>query len=1119
MSPVRIGFDVGQNSVGSAAVEFDNDGMPVSVKRLLVTLHDSGKDSVESGQTASVSRKASGGAARRVRRLFRNRRRRVALLEAELANRGYPVPPREAPTTYGPWDARQQLIADFIDDTKQRQTVLSSAIRHMSNHRGWANAWVSLDSYLWSEEPTSEFKAAVAQVVDADQWGEIGQKSIRYQADLASFALDASARLRPRQPATTAGHLLGTQRRADVVREWREICRVQQVPDEEFVALARIAFSQKKPHVPVERVGNDWLEGFRDKKRAAVASMEHQEFKIRQTVANLAIRETARSKERQRISADQQNLIVDHLMSVTDAKERPTWRDIAELFLDIPANLLVHYQPEEQLTGLAPVNSSVLELHSLHAKHPLIAWWINASPDNRCEFMLFFGDSAGSGFSDTVAADLESLILDLDEKQQEQLTKLKFSSGRSAHSLEALRLMNAEMERIGDTYVEARNRLFGKDGGNVIPQDLEDLDTQADHPTLQRILPVVRRFLLAIERESGAPDRVVIEHVRDAFLGFNAKQEASLRMIRLRRDRENAKRDIANAGLGVTAENADQGMIRKFQALARQNCQCLYCGATPEWSGFEMDHIVSRASGGNSTRANLVAVCRECNAAKDKEPFARFAASGRRANVSLDGALQRVKEYQQGSLDRTQLKRLRAETGRRLKQTELDEPIDERSLASTAYAAVDMRRRIRSHYDEQVPVDVYSGSIVSMARHASGIDKMIWLREGLDVKSRFDRRHHAIDAAVTLMLDPSVASTLAERDDLRREEMDTGKPTVWRDYEGSGPTQIDRFRHWKGAMQRLSELISKLVVSDEIVVMQPVRFSAHHAKLHLDGRSAHVRKSLGDDWAPEDLARIVDDRVYEAIAANVKPGESLPEAADRTIVLPNGLRLDADGEIFLFPDGAARHPLPNNSSSPLGATMHHIRLFRWTDAKGKLTAGVVRVWASDLYDLEDGIKGDLLTSPLRPSSRAVRRSKGSLQTAIWNDHAEHVGTFLIGDELELEPAEWFGDNEPGRFFAEYPERHWRLLGGMSDSQFTLGALVLSREGIAEPGSTVNDRRKVEVSQTVAKVLGDRLLISASALWSTPSTRVIRRTGFGTIRPEGTRGLPATWSPYDAVHGS
>ncbi len=1100
--------------------------MPTRIQRLLVVLHDSGKDGMASGQQSSVSRKASGGAARRVRRLLRNRRRRSLKLARELQKRGYPVINATEFGTYEEWDARLRLLDGFVLDDAERRRLLSIAIRHMSNHRGWANAWVSLDSYVWKDEPSKEFSAAVDEVLNQDRFGELDRMNLVYQADLAALGLSSAERLRPRHPSNPGpnivqtSHLLGMQRRIDVVREWRQICRLQQVTDDEFLTFARIAFGQEKPKVPIENVGFDWLPGFQDNRRATIASLEHQEFQIRQTVANLAVRERSFSRERRPLTVDEQTLIVDHLMGVTKKDEALTWKDIAEHLLSITPNLLVHSDPEQSLGGVAPIMRSVAAIHELPKRHPVFEWWMGASPARRSDFILWFADPAKVKLSEEAESGFSQLFEGLDEKQNDDVLKLKFPSGRSAHSLEALRLLSAEIERSGDGYVIARNRLFN-DGKNLMPKDLQSLDSEADHPTLQRILPIVRRFLQSVERGSaGRPRRVVIEHVRGAFLGFAAKQEAAREQGKNRRDRERAQQDIANAGMG--AHNASDGMIKKFQAIQRQGSQCLYCGAEIGWSGAEMDHIVPRASGGNSTRANLVAVCRDCNSAKGKEPFAVFAASGRRPGVSLERALERVRNLQMGDVKGRAAFRMKAEMLRRLKQTEEDEAVDERALASTAYAAVDLVRRINTHYgdDSSNTAKVYSGRIVSLARRASGIDKRIRIREGVNAKSRFDRRHHAIDAAVAALLNPSVARTLAERDDLWRAAKDSDGDDGWKTYEGSSPAAIEHFGQWVAAMRRLAELVQAALEHDDVVVMQPVRFSAHHASLHEDGRAAHQTKSVGEGWTADERARIVDDQVYESLSDGARPSADLRSDPNRSLRLPSGTLLNGYGKVFIFPDTKARTPLPNHSSASLGSSMHHVRLYRWDDIKGRRRFGVIRVWASDLYHLDGGIKADLLTATLPMTSTVVRRASQKLQDALHVGTADHVGTFVIGDEIQLKPDEWIGEGTVGEFLAELPEKHWRLSGFEDDARLNLRPLYLALEGaqVEKPGEDL-DPRKVTVSPLVYQALGSKSLrFAVSRIVATSSTRVIRRTASGGIRQGEGLGLPSSWSPYQAVFG-
>lgn len=1119
-----VGIDVGENSVGLAAIELDQSGMPVRIPHLLTVIHDSGRDVMQSSSTGSVSRKASGGEARRARRLLRNRRRRSRRLEAELSKRNWPIIEPESLDTYDEWRTRLALLDGFIDDEVERTESLSIAIRHMANHRGWANAWVPIDQYVWKEEPSPEFLAAVESAREQDRFTNLDGIRLAYQADLAGLGMTNTERLRPRNPsrpspsAPVTAHLLGAQRRTDVVREWRQICRTQQVEDDVFLDLSRIAFGQEKPRVPVENVGKDWLPGFQKQLRASVASLEHQEFQIRQTAANLSIRERPFSRERIRLTVEQQNLVVDNLMAVVDRSSAPSWKDVAEQFLGVSPNLLVHTDPEQSLGGAAPTMRSLTTLNELPSKHPVKQWWIRSTSERRSDFILWLADSTGTVLQGS--NEFEELFEALDEKQLEAVARLKFPSGRSAHSIEALRLMSNGIRETGDTYVEVRNRLFGE-GKDLRPVTLQTLDTSADHPTLQRVLPIVRRFLHGVDRSlPGAPSRVVVEHVRSALLGFNAKKELAMEQGKNRKARERAQQDIEKAGLGVS--NASDGEIKKFMALQRQGSACLYCGGTISWSSCQLDHIVPRKTGGNNTRANLVAVCETCNQAKGKDTFRVFVESGRRPAVTLDGAVDRVDSMNRGEIAGKTFAHIKREMKRRLKQREEDEPIDERSLASTAYAATEMVDRIKVYYDDPTGrvAKVYSGRIVSMARHASGIDKRIRIRDGISVKSRFDRRHHAVDAAVAAMITPAVARVLAQRADLRDAARVTGVGDDWKRFAGDTPAARQAFARWKLQMERLAELVETQVRDDQAVVMQPVRFSSSHAALHNAGRTPHKSAPVGSAWTASQRALIVDDRVYEALSADFSPVVDMPEDPARTVLLTSGKRLGAGDPVFLFPDKAARIPLRNRSSAELGQSMHHARLYRWLDQRGRRQAAFVRLWASDLYDLEGGVTGDLLTAPLRQSSRAARRASGKLREALWGGVAEHVGTLMVGDEILIDPQEWVGENEPGRFLAEWPERHWRLAGLMSESQFTLTPQMLSQEGAVKvhAGTENRDPRLVVLSDLAYKVVSDRLTITSSALYLKPSTRVVRRTALGAIREGGGSGLPFSWSPFDAVNG-
>ncbi|ASE08316.1 hypothetical protein CEP80_03600 [Jonesia denitrificans] len=85
----RLGFDVGDRSVGIACVEFNDDNMPVKILQSVSFRHDGGMDPTTN--KTPKSRKETAGVARRVRRMRRRRKQRLAALDRLLERHGYPV--------------------------------------------------------------------------------------------------------------------------------------------------------------------------------------------------------------------------------------------------------------------------------------------------------------------------------------------------------------------------------------------------------------------------------------------------------------------------------------------------------------------------------------------------------------------------------------------------------------------------------------------------------------------------------------------------------------------------------------------------------------------------------------------------------------------------------------------------------------------------------------------------------------------------------------------------------------------------------------------------------------------------------------------------------------------
>ena len=78
----RIGVDVGDRSVGLAAIELDDDGFPLKKLAMVTFRHDGGKDPA-TGKTPK-SRKETAGVARRTMRMRRRKKKRLKDLDKKL---------------------------------------------------------------------------------------------------------------------------------------------------------------------------------------------------------------------------------------------------------------------------------------------------------------------------------------------------------------------------------------------------------------------------------------------------------------------------------------------------------------------------------------------------------------------------------------------------------------------------------------------------------------------------------------------------------------------------------------------------------------------------------------------------------------------------------------------------------------------------------------------------------------------------------------------------------------------------------------------------------------------------------------------------------------------------
>lgn len=1092
---IRIGIDVGERSVGLAAIDYDDDGWPIEILAAVSHIHDGGMD--PDTAKSPRSRLATAGVARRTRRLLRNRRRRLKKLDDVLLARGIPIPDGELTQTHEAWHARAALSEGYVQDETFRAELLSLALRHMARHRGWRNPWWSYRRLAEEPTPSKALTETIAKAQERFGIEMVGNPATMGQ--LVSRVVNTQAAIRPIKGALdgSTGPVMAAQvQQQDTLAEARLILQVQKIAPSDTDEICQALMYATEPTIPKERIGRCDL--LPDLPRATTATLEYQEYRIRDAVANLRIGSEARQ-----LTADEYDRAVDFLLGWRE-DDSPRWREVAEVLGVSPRQLK---QPSIDQGGgsKAPTDRTSINLEAkANKKSPLGMWWRDADRQTQADLIDFMTDLSGAN-EDPENPDLAQFLKESGDTTFELMEKVKLASGRASYSREALRRILDVMRVERCNAHGARTAAFNlpDDWAPTPPSFLDDIE----HPTVSRINSLVYRFLTTTTQKWGVPEAVMIEHVRESFMGPTAlaELESEIRFNTSRRDK--IKEELASQGV-VRPTNTD---VRRFESIQRQQGMCLYCGSAIEMNSSELDHIVPKAGGGSNRVDNLVATCRPCNAAKGKLPFAAWATKSSRPGVSVEEATTRVKAWKDPRRNAKQLKRLQRDVQHRLTLTEDDEPIDERSLGSTAYAARQMRARTQSflvaHGGSPDQVYAYAGAITSEARKAGGFSDVILLRDKR-TKTRFDRRHHAIDAAVLTSLRPSIAHSLLtrtrlridEQTTIRRDDPERKERETWRDFRGASAGDVVLFEEWKQRAGVLAELLRERITTNRVPVVRPLRLSPRIGSIHADTVEPLVHKDITEAFTATEIRRVINTPLFKALRAE-SGGADLLEDADRA----ETVGWDPKRLVDLYPSSAAYLPVRGGAVA-IGGSAKFARVYAWETKKG-FAFGMVRIFAGEfgrLGFLKPGI--DLFTVDLPLWSQAMRNAPPALVERIENGEAKQIGWLTINDEIELDPAVWVDyGGKIGALMKATAEENWTLSGFFSDFQLSIVPAHLAHEGVDE-----------KTPPAVAKILKDnRIPTATNALLGAPGTTIIRRTILGTPRWQDN-GLPTSWKPQEAA---
>ena len=392
-------------------------------------------------------------------------------------------------------------------------------------------------------------------------------------------------------------------------------------------------------------------------------------------------------------------------------------------------------------------------------------------------------------------------------------------------------------------------------------------------------------------------------------------------------------------------------------------------------------------------------------------------------------------------------------------------------------------------------VNVYRGELTHEARLASGIHDRIRFIDGVG-KTRLDRRHHAVDAAVISMTSPYVAETLSLRRNQRRNHRLTGRSEQWREMRGLDAEHRAAWAAWVRRMDALAQLLAAAMKNDQVVVTSNRRLTPGNSRAHEDTIGSLATLKVGDALSVETIDQASSEALWCALTRHpdFDAKNGLPQDPHREIQV-HGTHLAADDDIGFFPIKSGAVAVRGGYAEL--SRFHHARIYK-IDTGKKPTYGMLRVYDYDLRNKKDV---DVFTVDLPPQTMSMRQTEPKkLRTALAEGTAEYLGWVVPNDEFVIDPEMISGPDTDALFNAYGPIDRWVLKGFYGPSKLTLFPLKISAEGLSKDANA----RVVKLVKTKG------LIKSVNALFSAGEVQIIRRTTLGTERWSSDAHLPLSW---------
>ena len=401
-------------------------------------------------------------------------------------------------------------------------------------------------------------------------------------------------------------------------------------------------------------------------------------------------------------------------------------------------------------------------------------------------------------------------------------------------------------------------------------QDVDELINKIiggqNDPIVRHRLAFFYERVKALHEKFGVPQKIILEFVRDDFLGDKRKAELHKQMKARRDEKQKIAKKLDE--LSESPSDSREGEIKfksgkmliKMELLEKQKGMCVYTGnplCPADLPGLEIEHIVPRAKGGPDALYNYVLTTESVNKEKgNRTPYEWLSPNPE----EWEKYCRRVKDLSE-SLGKKRCALLVGEDAQALAEKYT-------GLAETAWIAKLAQKILCLYFGFQIGANegqkrvfTVSGNTTSLIRSAYGLNKLLHNEdvdrekmsavdylikiEALDKKNRANKKHHALDA-MCLTFAPAGK-------DMRKVKINEILPKeIAEDAEGFFGKYLDA------------------LIPNEVAVEKPRLEDSIYAKKEIAGKSVMVKRFKLEELAYKNVG--VNKKVYDlhSLQKNIK---------------------------------------------------------------------------------------------------------------------------------------------------------------------------------------------------------------------------------------------------------